>query len=212
MYKLMATASLLALGACSSESNWAQEAGTVGLAGFGNSTMNNHLVQTGSRSYAADLGARFSREVPSTVNFAFNSARLDGAAQAVLRQQADWIRQFPELTFRVYGHTDLVGSNAANKRLGLRRARAVVSYFSALGISRDRLEAVASLGETQPVVYTEGRERQNRRTVTQVSGFVKRHPTVLNGKYAAVVVREYVESAAETSSLSGNDSNAFSSQ
>ena len=39
---------------------------------------------------------------------------------------------------------------------------------------------------------TEGQERRNRRTVTEVSGFVKSHPMVLNGKYAAVIFREYV--------------------
>ena len=212
MYKLMATASLLALSACSSESNWGQEAGTVGTVGFGNSTMNNHLVQTGQLSYTTDLAKRFAKEVPSTVNFAFNSARLDPSAQAVVRRQAQWISQFPELKFRVYGHTDLVGSNSYNQRLGLRRARAVVSYLGSLGIDRNRLEAVSSFGETQPIVFVEGAERQNRRTVTQVSGFLKRHPTVLNGKYAAVVFREYVEGGAEKSTLSGLAKDSFSSQ
>jgi hypothetical protein len=36
---------------------------------------------------------------------------------------------------------------------------------------------------------------RNRRTVTEVSGFVKSHPLVLNGKYAAIIWREYVGSA-----------------
>jgi len=44
-------------------------------------------------------------------------------------------------------------------------------------------------------VSTSGQERQNRRTVTEVSGFVGNHPTVLNGKYAEVIFREYVTSA-----------------
>ena len=45
---------------------------------------------------------------------------------------------------------------------------------------------------------TEGRERLNRRVVTQVSGFLARHPTVLDGRYAEIVYREYVESARPT--------------
>jgi len=77
----------------------------------------------------------------------------------------------------------------------LRRAKAVVSYFSSQGISRNRLEAMASFGETRPVVQTPGPEEQNRRTVTEVSGFVKNHPTLLNGKYAEVIHREYLDLA-----------------
>ena len=164
-------------------------------ASFGNATMNNTMIQSGDKSYVIDLTRRFAAEVPAMVTFAFNSAALDGTAQATLRRQADFIRQFPELRFRVYGHTDLVGSNAYNKSLGMRRAQAVVGYLSTLGVSRARLEAVASFGETQPLVLTQGPEERNRRTVTEVSGFVANHPMVLNGKYAEVIFREYVASA-----------------
>lgn len=162
---------------------------------FGNATMNNSLVQTGQLGYTQMLGQRFAREVPTTITFAFNSAQIDPAAQAVLNQQANWIRQFPEVRFRVYGHTDLVGSNAYNKALGLRRARAVVAYLATQGISPSRLEALVSYGETRPVIPVSQPEVRNRRTVTEVSGFVGRHPTVMNGKYAQVVFREYVNSA-----------------
>ncbi|MDP3338806.1 OmpA family protein [Frigidibacter sp.] len=172
-------------------------------ANFGNATMNNTMIQSGDRSYSISLTQRFAAEVPAMVTFAFNSAALDGNAQAALRRQADFIRQFPELRFRVYGHTDLVGSNAYNKSLGMRRARAVVGYLSTLGISRSRLEAVVSYGETQPLVLSQGPEQRNRRTVTEVSGFVANHPTVLNGKYAEVIFREYVASAVPISAVGG---------
>ncbi|WP_235953255.1 OmpA family protein [Salipiger sp. PrR002] len=170
---------------------------------FGNATMNNSLVMTGQQSYVHDLSSRFASEVPSMVNFAFNSTVLDAAAQQVLRQQATWIRQFPEVRFRVYGHTDLVGNAAYNKSLGLRRAQAVVRFLATQGISTSRLEAVVSFGETQPLIVTEGRERRNRRTVTEVSGFVQDHPNLLDGKYAEVIYREYVRSAAPASTVSG---------
>jgi outer membrane protein OmpA-like peptidoglycan-associated protein len=163
--------------------------------GFGNPTMTNHLLNTGQISVAENLGRRFNSEVTPMVTFAFNSAVLDAAAQKTLLTQANWIRQFPEVRFRIYGHTDLVGSNAYNKALGLRRARAVVGYLTQQGINRSRLEAVASFGETQPLVVTAGRERRNRRTVTQVTGFVQGHPLVLNGKYAALSHREYINTA-----------------
>ena len=73
----------------------------------------------------------------------------------------------------------------------------------AQGISRGRLEAVTSFGETQPLVVTENREPRNRRTVTEVSGFLNNSPAVLNGKYAQVIFREYVDSATEFPSDGG---------
>ena len=205
------TAAVLALSACSSGSGQRQwydfntrEAGAeIDNGFFGNATMNNTQVQTGASSFTINLNRRFSNEVNTMVTFPFNSTVLDEQARATLRQQAAWIRQFPEVRFKVYGHTDLVGSTAYNRRLGLRRAEAVVLYLTSQGISRDRLEAVVSFGETQPLVVTQGRERRNRRTVTEVSGFVENHPTVLNGRYAEVIFREYVTSAEPPTSLGG---------
>lgn len=201
----MVFAAALALAGCNAQ-QFNSEVGTnYETGGFGNATMNNTLVMTGQRDFAISLTRKFAADVPNTVNFAFNSSVLDAQAQAILRQQADWIRQFPEVRFRVYGHTDLVGSDAYNKALGLRRAQAVVAYLSTQGISRSRLEAVVSYGKTQPLVFTQAPNEQNRRTVTEVSGFVKNHPSVLNGKYAEVIFREYVTSAtmAEQTTLMG---------
>lgn len=197
---LILSAGLVALAGCAREGNIARsfytEAGSeLETKDFGHSTRNNTLVQRGVADYAVDLTRRFGADVPNTVNFAFNSSVLDEQARGALMQQADWIKQFPEVRFRVYGHTDLVGSDSYNKALGLRRARAVVAFLSSQGISTSRLEAVASFGKTQPVVFVQTPERKNRRTVTEVSGFVKGSPLVLNGKYAAIIMREYIISA-----------------
>ena len=161
---------------------------------FGNPTMNNILIHTGQRSFVESLMERFAAEVPSTITFAFDSAELDEEARAVLRRQATWIQQFPEVRFSVYGHTDLVGSAGYNYSLGLRRARTAVNYLVSLGVPRNRLQALVSRGEREPVVATQDRERMNRRTVTTVSGFVQSHPIVLNGEYARIVQRAYVGS------------------
>lgn len=196
--------SLVALSACTEETGgtYFREAGIqIDNGSFGDATLNNALVQTGAEGFMLDLAKRFSEQVPDTVNFEFDQAILDEDARQTLRQQADWIRQFPEVRFRVYGHTDLVGSPAYNKRLGMKRAQTVVSYLVSQGISRSRLEAVVSFGETQPIIATTERERRNRRTVTEVSGFVKNHPTVLDGKYAQIVYREYVVSATSPTTL-----------
>ena len=208
------TAALAGLAACAPNNDpvytqFYREAGSVVDTGqFGNATLHNRQVMTGEKRVTFDLANRFSNEVRSTVTFAFNSARLDANAKAILRQQASWIRQFPEIRFRVYGHTDLVGSQAYNRALGLRRAQAVVRYLSTLGISPSRLEAVVFFGETQPLIVTQGRERRNRRTVTEVSGFVQGHPMLLDGKYAQIIYREYVASAVPPSQLSSGATEA----
>lgn len=195
---LLAGVALAALAGCGT-----QEAGSeVDQGTFGNANMNNALVMSGQRDVVVALQERFNQEVPDTITFAFDSATLDENAIKVLRHQANWIKQFPELRFKVFGHTDLVGSNAYNYNLGLRRARAVVSYFASQGISRSRLEALVSFGETRPVVQTQEREMRNRRTVTEVSGFHKRQPAPLNGKYAEVIFREYLRLALQPHEVS----------
>ncbi|WP_439124881.1 OmpA family protein [Marivita sp.] len=207
--------SLALLAACASDpvySAFNREAGALLDTGnFGNATMNNTQIMNGEKRYTYDLSQRFASEVMTTVNFAFNSAVLDSGARDTLREQAHWIRQFPEIRFRVYGHTDAVGSEGYNKRLGLNRAHAVVNFLASQGISKDRLEAVVSFGETQPLIVTEGRERRNRRTVTEVSGFVGSHPTVLEGKYAEIIYREYINSAVPRTTLEGITGTDFQS-
>lgn len=202
------TAAVIALTGCTggTGAQWrdfnTREAGSeIDTGYFGNATMNNNQIQTGQASIMVNLNRRFASEVNSMVTFPFNSTVLDATARATLQRQATWIRQFPEVRFKVFGHTDLVGSTAYNRRLGLRRAEAVVLYLTSQGISRSRLEAVVSFGETQPIVVTQGMERRNRRTVTEVSGFVEDHPTLMNGRYAEVIFREYVISAQPSSDI-----------
>lgn len=209
MLKKCAVLTLFVASACSDGNggfapSWFQEAGAVVDSGtFGSATVNNIAIHNGDQNFVLSLANRFAEEVPNMVNFDFDSAVLDENARAVLRQQATWIRQFPEVRFKVYGHTDAVGSDGYNKSLGLRRARAVVSYLATQGVDRNRLEAVVSLGKTQPLIASQERERRNRRTVTEVTGFVSSHPTIVDGRYASVVYREYLGSATPPAKISG---------
>ena len=187
-----AAASLAFLAACNNEAGQNVDEG-----GFGTPTEINTLAMTGQATAA--LQKRFEVEVPTTINFPFDSSQITPEASAVLVKQAAWIRRYPEVRFRVYGHTDLVGSASYNYALGLRRANAVVSFFASQGISRSRLEAVVSFGKTQPVIATAQPEIRNRRTVTEVTGFVKNASGPLNGKYAEVLWLEYVKGATQPS-------------
>ena len=201
---LLVGASVFALAACSDNSSFDTEAGAfIDEGGFGNPTMNNTQIQNGDITFLANLNQRFSSEVPTQVTFEFDKSTLDADARAILREQADWIRQFPEIQFSVFGHTDLVGSNAYNEALGRRRAQTVVNYLVSQGVSRSRLKALVSFGETRPAISTSDRERRNRRTVTEVSGMVENAPMVLNGKYAEIIFRGYVGSATSPAGLGG---------
>lgn len=172
-----------------------KEAGSeVHRADLGLATAQNVAVQAGQLGHmTANLTRKFASEAPARINFAFNSSALDEGARAALRQQAAWIKAHPQIVFRVYGHTDKVGSASYNKRLGQQRANAAVNYLVSQGVPRSKLQAVASFGETRPVVLTEGPSRENRRTVTEVSGFAKRGKADdLDGKYAETVYEVYI--------------------
>ncbi|MDP9388544.1 MAG: OmpA family protein [Actinomycetota bacterium] len=92
---------------------------------------------------------RMRATVPSDVLFALGSADLEAAARGELSDLAETLRRTSG-SITVEGHTDLLGSEEANLRLGESRARAVASLLMALGVSPDRL-TTASLGESQPV-------------------------------------------------------------
>ncbi|MCH8465313.1 MAG: OmpA family protein [Roseinatronobacter sp.] len=185
------------LTACDSSSSFYKEAG-IGLdeGGFGNPTMHNSMLQSGEISLAEVMTRRFHAEVPSMVNFAFDSAEISQEARGILQMQARWMRQFPELRYTIYGHTDLVGSTAYNRRLGQRRADAVATVLVSFGVPRRSIIAVVSRGQTQPLIATQGYEPANRRTVTEVSGLVRR-ATAMQGQYAQIIQREFITSAQE---------------
>jgi len=187
--KSSAVVAALALGGCSGE-----VAGDLAPQ-FGGASATNLVTQAAylDGGLLAQLQAQFRAAAPDMINFAFDSAQLDAEARSILDQQAAWIAANPRIRFRVYGHTDLVGSAAYNQNLGLRRARAAVDYLVARGAPRSRLEAVASFGETRPLINTQDRERLNRRTVTEVIG-IHRGALVgddLDGKVAAGLYQDY---------------------
>lgn len=193
---LMAAAcSALMLAGCDPATMNREAGAEVDEGNFGNPTMQNSMAMMGEYDATQMLGQRFASEVGTTVNFAFNASALTPEAMATLARQAAWIRSFPEVRFSVYGYTDLVGTEHYNKGLGLRRAQAAVGYLVSQGVSRSRLQALVSYGETRPVVNTQAPEERNRRAVTTVAGFTRGYTGLLNGKYAAIIMRNYLTSA-----------------
>jgi outer membrane protein OmpA-like peptidoglycan-associated protein len=83
------------------------------------------------------------------VFFAFGEATLTPAASQALAALAEQLRERASGRVAVVGHTDAVGSTAANLQLSLARAQAVVA---ALTPQVPGLQLIASgKGETEPV-------------------------------------------------------------
>ena len=75
----------------------------------------------------------------------------------------------------VVGHTDSVGSDAYNQKLGERRANAVKAYLVSMGVSAQKVRT-ESKGEKQPIADNKTREgrAKNRRVEIEVVGTVKK--------------------------------------
>lgn len=104
------------------------------------------------------------RFVNEMVYFAFDDSSLDQQAQEVLREKAVWLRDNPDASVIIEGHTDERGTNAYNLALGERRAESVKSFLVNLGVDASRLTTI-SYGEERPIAFgqTEAAWAQNRR-------------------------------------------------
>ncbi|MGD1923455.1 MAG: OmpA family protein [Paracoccaceae bacterium] len=187
-FPLMAAAILLS--ACAREAGDDSSLAVYGEAQLAN--FNSQKAYNFSNQRLRNLSQDFAGNTTDTVTFAFNKAVLDSTARSALDTQVSWLKANKTVKMTIIGHTDIVGSERYNDRLGLRRARAVLGYLVRNGISRKRLAAIASRGEREPVVQTAERERRNRRAITTVSGFARNYVgTGLDGQVAARIYDVY---------------------
>lgn len=102
-------------------------------------------------------------------HFEFDRVMILPDGEKWLRRTAETLRNNTDMRVEVAGHTDNIGSDAYNLRLGERRAQAVADFLTNEGVSPGQLE-VRSYGESQPVADNEseiGRWR-NRRVALKV--------------------------------------------
>lgn len=86
-----------------------------------------------------------------TVYFDYDSNTLRPDAMAILRENAEKIKQVPNVIIQLAGHTDERGTQEYNLALGERRALAVRQYLIQMGISGDRLITI-SYGKEFPAI------------------------------------------------------------
>jgi OOP family OmpA-OmpF porin len=99
------------------------------------------------------------------VTFEFNKARLSANAQTILDTIAPAFPGQPSLKVEIAGHTDSIGSAAANLKLSQKRAEAVREYLISKGAKPEQLQA-HGYGKTEPLIKPEktadDRERNRR--------------------------------------------------
>ena len=100
----------------------------------------------------------------SGILFPFDSDQLLPAGQQNLRNLASSLSKYPGSDVLIVGHTDAKGDDAYNQTLSERLAQSAVTYLTAQGVSRSRLQ-MRGLGESEPVATNETEEgmQQNRR-------------------------------------------------
>lgn len=102
--------------------------------------------------------------MPQDLLFAFDSTEVRPDLRRDLYTVAGSLREYPDTTVEVVGHTDNVGSAAYNQDLSQRRADAVARILINEGVAPRRVVAYGR-GEDQPVAsnYTAEGRAQNRR-------------------------------------------------
>lgn len=102
--------------------------------------------------------------MPQDILFDTDSALVRSDLRSDLRTLANNLRDYPNTTVDVLGHTDNTGTAAYNQNLSSRRASAVASVLMDAGVRPSRVRSFGR-GEDEPIASnqtTEGR-RQNRR-------------------------------------------------
>lgn len=105
------------------------------------------------------------------IYFGFDSAGLMRGSAALLDRVAEVLRNNPNISIDVVGHTDSIGTEEYNLQLGQRRAQAARNYLVNKGVAASRLRLL-SKGESQPVAnnINESGRALNRRVEFIVNG------------------------------------------
>jgi outer membrane protein OmpA-like peptidoglycan-associated protein len=131
-------------------------AGVGGIAGGGIGAYQDRQ-EAALRQQTAGTGIAVQRDgdviklnLPDGVTFDFGKADLKPRFYPALNNVASTLKEYDQTIVEVSGHTDSVGSDAANQALSERRASTVANYLISQNLLRQRFEIVG-MGERYPV-------------------------------------------------------------
>ena len=104
-----------------------------------------------------------------TIRFGVGSANLAPGSSPALNEVAEILKQTPDVTVEIGGHTDNEGPARLNREISLERAEEVKRYLAARGVPPARM-VTKGYGEVHPIAsnrHAEGRA-QNRRIELRV--------------------------------------------
>jgi len=84
------------------------------------------------------------------IHFDTGKATIQTDSESILGEIVKMLQQNPDINLSVEGHTDNVGSAAANQTLSEKRAQAVVAWLTSHGVEGSRLKA-KGWGQAKPV-------------------------------------------------------------
>jgi outer membrane protein OmpA-like peptidoglycan-associated protein len=105
------------------------------------------------------------------IHFETAKATILPDSETVLAEVTKMLQQNPDVKVSIEGHTDNVGSAAANQTLSEKRAQAVVAWLSSHGIEGSRLKA-KGWGASKPVddnATEDGRAKNRRVELVKIS-------------------------------------------
>ncbi len=118
--------------------------------------------------HAQGLDTRATKDDWEEINFEFNSAVLSDGYPSLLRL-ADLLKANPAYKVRVEGHTDGIGSERANEKLGMARANMVRDFLVKYGAKPGQIETLTK-GKKDPEVAGE----KSRYSRTDVARWINR--------------------------------------
>jgi outer membrane protein OmpA-like peptidoglycan-associated protein len=150
-------------------------AGIGGIAGAGiGAYMDKQERDLRARTAGTDVqvirqGDDLILNIPSGINFAYNSAAVEPQFRRTLDQVGQVLGQYDRTYIDIYGHTDSTGSEAYNQDLSERRAGSVADYLETRGVRGARI-GTRGFGELQPIASndTEQGRAVNRRVEIKI--------------------------------------------
>jgi OOP family OmpA-OmpF porin len=118
-----------------------------------------------SPAYTATVQRICNKPAILNIHFDFDKADIKSQYHSELKIDGDFLKEFPESTGEISGHTDSIGSEEYNQKLSERRANNVKKYLvENFGVNASRISA-KGYGESNPIdsnKTTEGRAKNRR--------------------------------------------------